>query len=345
MLAGPLVPLVVKRFSALFVERFRIVPLVFFLSTFGAPTAHAQSDNGIHVGKAKVYDSRELTLMLDNLSESLQGRQFIDPSQLAKVLGNVQGFRESDTSFAFQAIGAVGSGAASVFSGTPAASTTTPATDASGSTSPAATISVSLTLNAGSTTASTAATTSPSATTRPQPPALPALQTGPTYTPTFGSNGSDLLSDEVNLTYQLYNVRMLLDRSLTDRTIEKRPRLQAVVGFDIDIEPRQDCERRCSRRPGVGIHERSAFSGMPSWWGRNGRSYARRRIAQHRDIEPPKGYFRVIVFIVTDFPIIQAEDPETSDQAKGWPSGGATKPPPKISKAAAPTNISVTAFV
>ncbi len=237
MLAGPLTPLVAKRVSAFTTARSGIFSFLLCLTALSVTTAHAQTDNGIHVGKPKVYDSRELTLMLDNLSESLQGKQFIDPSQLAKALGNVQGFRESDTSFAFQANGAVGPGAASVFSGTPAASTTTPATDATGSTTPGVTINVSPTLNAGSAAAAPAASTGAPATSGPQPPSLPALQTPPSYTPTFGSNGSDLLSDEVNLTYQLYNVRMLLDRSLTDRMIGKNPRMQAVVGFDIDIEP------------------------------------------------------------------------------------------------------------
>ena len=62
-------------------------------------------------------------------------------------------------------------------------------------------------------------------------------------------------------------------------------------------------------------------------------------------VVPRKGYFRVIVFIVTDLPIVQTQDPATSDQAAGWPSGGATKLPSKISKAATPNGISVTAFI
>ena len=33
---------------------------------------------------------------------------------------------------------------------------------------------------------------------------------------------------------------MLLDRSLTDRIYDNGPRLQAVVGFDVDLEPPQN---------------------------------------------------------------------------------------------------------
>ena len=36
-------------------------------------------------------------------------------------------------------------------------------------------------------------------------------------TPSFGTDAGDLLTNEVNLTYQYDNVRMLLNRSLSDR--------------------------------------------------------------------------------------------------------------------------------
>lgn len=62
-------------------------------------------------------------------------------------------------------------------------------------------------------------------------------------------------------------------------------------------------------------------------------------------VAPRKGYFRVIVFIVTDRPIVQSEEYATQAQAVGWPSRGATKLPSKISKAAAPDGISATAFI
>jgi hypothetical protein len=200
--------------------------------------AKAQKDNGIHVGTPKVYDSRELTLMMDNLSLQLQNKNFVDAKALAAALGNIQGYQSSD--FSLSALGnlAVGSQAASVFAGTGAGSSAAPTSAASTSTTPTVTINVAPTLNAGTgPTASTAASTSSATPLGPQPPALPTLQTPPTYTPTFGSNGSDLLSDEVNLTYQLYNVRMLLDRSLTDRLHGDESRLHAVVGLDIDLEP------------------------------------------------------------------------------------------------------------
>ena len=53
----------------------------------------------------------------------------------------------------------------------------------------------------------------------------------------FGQNAGDLLSDQVNLTYQIFNLRMLLERSLSDRLLDGSARRQAVVGFNISLDP------------------------------------------------------------------------------------------------------------
>jgi hypothetical protein len=177
--------------------------------------------------------------MLDNLSQQLQNKNFIDPKALAAALGNIQGYQNSDSSLGVFANGAVGPQAAAVFAAAGGGSTSPPASTST-STAPTVTINVAPTLNAGTGAASPATPATTTSPLGPQAPALPSLQTAPGYTPTFGSNGSDLLSDEVNLTYQLYNVRMLLDRSLTDRLHNTEPRLEAVVGFDIDLEPDHD---------------------------------------------------------------------------------------------------------
>jgi len=63
----------------------------------------------------------------------------------------------------------------------------------------------------------------------------------------FGESASDLLADQVNLTYQIFNLRMLLERSLTDRLLPNpggsdHPRLQAVVGFDVSLDPPKEAK-------------------------------------------------------------------------------------------------------
>jgi hypothetical protein len=66
---------------------------------------------------------------------------------------------------------------------------------------------------------------------------LPDLLAAPNYKPDYGENPSDLLSDQVDLSYQIFNLRMLLERSLTDRLKDGHPRRQAVVSFNISLDP------------------------------------------------------------------------------------------------------------
>ncbi len=68
-------------------------------------------------------------------------------------------------------------------------------------------------------------------------PALPELLASPANKPDYGENSLDLLSDQVDLTYQIFNVRMLLERAVTDRLINGLPRRQAVVSFNIALDP------------------------------------------------------------------------------------------------------------
>jgi hypothetical protein len=201
-----------------------LLPFLVFIPAWG-------QDNGIHVAPPKVYDARALQLMMDELADSLKKTSFIDPKALANALGNVQGYSATDLSQQFAANGAVGPNAAGVFAGTAGSAATAP--PATGSTTPPVTITISPTVNQG--TAAPAAGGASGA--GPQAPALPTLQTGPTYNPNFGPSGGDLLTDETNLTYQLFNLRMMLERALSDRLYHRQARRQAVLGFDIDVVP------------------------------------------------------------------------------------------------------------
>jgi hypothetical protein len=206
------------------------ITILYFASSMTSATA--QQDNGIHVGSPKVYDSRELTLMLDNLSQQLQNKNFVDPKALAAALGNIQGYQSSDFSLSAFANGAVGPQAASVFAGTGAGSGTSPGSTTT-STTPTVTINVAPTLNAGTSAASgsgAAATTTPMG---PQAPALPTLQTAPNYNPTFGSNGSDLLSDEVNLTPEGELLVAISGRIIIRCTLRAREQPHPMVHFMI----------------------------------------------------------------------------------------------------------------
>jgi hypothetical protein len=51
----------------------------------------------------------------------------------------------------------------------------------------------------------------------PASPGLPEMLAAPSFQPKYGLSANDLLSDQVNLSYQILNLRMLLERSLSDR--------------------------------------------------------------------------------------------------------------------------------
>ena len=64
-----------------------------------APTGgHNVPPNGISVGRPKVFDNRTLTLMLENLSETLRTLQVIDQKTIAAALGMLQGSQSRDVS-------------------------------------------------------------------------------------------------------------------------------------------------------------------------------------------------------------------------------------------------------
>lgn len=184
------------------------------------PSGAANSQpNGISVGKPKVFDNRTLTLMLESLSQTLQGiqsQQFADQKALADALTAIQGSSSTDVNSAFSILGAA-----------------TPATDNT------VTHNTGLVNDTGTSLPDTITTIAKTtqASTVPVAPTLtdPTPFTG--FTPKFGTSAGDLLSDSVNLNYQIFNLRMILERSLSDRLIDDGARMQAVLGFNVTIDP------------------------------------------------------------------------------------------------------------
>jgi hypothetical protein len=188
-----------------------------------AGTLQPHSCNGISVGAPKVFDNRTLTLMLEALSQTLHSQQqsFIDQKSVLGALSNLQGFSQTESSTNLSVTGSP-----------------TPATD------------VKTTLNTGNVDANgnplpntfQRQTDVSRASVTPQAPALDTFSAVPGFNPNFGSSASDLLNDQVNLTYQIFNLQMILERSLTDRLLPdvnwvNRTRLQAVLGFNVTIDP------------------------------------------------------------------------------------------------------------
>jgi hypothetical protein len=164
--------------------------------------------NGIGVGAPKLYDTRSLSLMLEEMQDQVRRVSGIDQKRLTDSLNTVQGQRTSSSETTLEATFASGGGtdAAQKKAGqnkgdadkpkeTPKATATTPKEGAS---------------NGGAGGASTPGT--------------------------FAERSTDVLSDQVNLTYEILNLRLLLERALSDRLYgTNQARLQAVLGFPISV--------------------------------------------------------------------------------------------------------------
>lgn len=176
-----------------------------------------QQPNGISAGRPKVFDNRTLTLMLEALSDQLRNVQVIDQKTLSAALGLQQGFSSSDFTSNLTA-------------------TTLPIPGLKQET-------VAKAGNVDSSGKLLPDTTQKTTTTSRDAviPQVPALETPPGVTgfnPSYGQSAGDLFSDQVNLSYQIFNLRMLLERSLSDRLLMSRePRLQAVLGVNVTLDP------------------------------------------------------------------------------------------------------------
>ncbi len=183
-----------------------------------ALSSNAQGD-GIAVGKPKIFDNRALTLMLERLSQSLAQVQVVDQKSLAESLGFFQGSQTQEVS---RSLGI--------------------------STLPLPEIKTTSQANSAGQLIPSQQTTD-RAVVNPSAPSLPDALAAPGFQPKYGPSANDLLSDQINLSYQIFNLRMLLERSLSDRLWQDPmhpgrigQRLQAVIGFEITIDPPKDAK-------------------------------------------------------------------------------------------------------
>jgi hypothetical protein len=146
-----------------------------------------QNDNGIGVSPAKIYDNRSLVIMLEELNRQLQSIKVIDQKSLLDNLGLVQGYQNRDVARSF------GFGTVPI----PGVTTTRKPNDEGN---------LEITEEKSEQKEVSAL-----------PPSLPELLTVPKYEPKFGISSEDLLTQQIDLTYKIFNLRMLLERSISDR--------------------------------------------------------------------------------------------------------------------------------
>ena len=189
---------------------------------------------GIQVGQPKVYDDSLLQQMLNSARARLASLQVLDQGGIASHLGSVTGASQSISSFGLSVQGptlpqmaTTNTGATnSTVSGT-SDTTTTGATPGTSNTT------------SSQTTAATPTTSSTTTTPQVSPPtaSLPAPSTS--LPSTFGVSASDLLGEQMQLTYEIANLQLLLAGSLSDWTIgtSKVVKPRVTLGFPITIDP------------------------------------------------------------------------------------------------------------
>ena len=200
------------------------------------PAQTSAAPNGIAVGKAKVFDNRSLVLMLEQLSQTLQSAQAIDTKGLLGSIGNLQGLQQTDISRGLSVAASIGlptaqTGAAKGGSG---ASGGSGGDDSVGDSSSSNSKSSS---ESGGTPSATKSDSSGSKKDTSSGGSSGGDSSSSSFTNKYGISAQDLLTEQVALTYQIYNLRLLLERAQTDRIYGNDPRLQEVIGFNISIDP------------------------------------------------------------------------------------------------------------
>lgn len=160
-----------------------------------------QSGNGIFVDDPKVYDDSSLQLMLNAARARLAAVQAIDQTGLLSRVGNVTGASLSQSSLGVSVMGPPIAQSVVTDSATPSTVTTNPALT-------------------------------------PTAPAAPA-NGGVALPSAFGISALDALNEQMQLTYEIANLQLLLEGSLNDRFVKGqrfiKPR--ATLGFPITITP------------------------------------------------------------------------------------------------------------
>jgi hypothetical protein len=191
-----------------------------------------KSGNGIRVDRPKVYDDSLLQQMLQSAEAKLAAMQVLDSSTIASRLGSVTGARQQISSLGINVMGPSIPGVTTTSNGATGSTVSTAQTTTPGTGPPTQTNT--LVTNAGQPTQNVVTTQgqiNPTAATAPAP-----TLSMPT---SFSVSSSDILNEQMQLTYEIANLRLLLEGSLTDRfdISGKIVNPKVTLGFPITLEP------------------------------------------------------------------------------------------------------------
>jgi hypothetical protein len=190
-----------------------------------------EEQKGISVGTPKLYDDTALQQMLSAAQMQLGALQALNQTSLVSGYGAITGANLSTSSFGLNIGSNPAPQVATTLTGPTSSTTTTAVTGSTPST----------------TLATTTAPASESTTTTYSPPTAPPSNAAtPTASlPTsYGVSASDILNEQMQLTYEIANLRLLLEGSLNDRVVQlkegaSRVKPRVTIGFPITLRP--DC--------------------------------------------------------------------------------------------------------
>lgn len=179
--------------------------------------------NGIFISTPEVYDDSSLQSMLNTARAKLAALQGFNQATLTGHLGAITGSTLQQSAFSAQ----IANG--------PLPQTVTTANGPISS----------VAATTGATPSTTTTTTAPDqsvATTGPQSSSpIPAPPTDTAYTlpSTFSGSASDVLNEEVQLTFEIANLELLLEGSLSDRFVagQRLIKRRTTVGFPVNLDP------------------------------------------------------------------------------------------------------------
>lgn len=203
-------------------------------------TKLASVENGISVGMAKQFDDRSLVAMLRDVEVALQAQQGGVFKSVTDAVGRFQGQTTDRSFFGISATTLPTPGtstdATTKTTDTGATGSSEVKTDTAGTTTTTKSANPSQNVETTVTDKVTQAAATPNSVQQPTPAAVTFTQT------TLGIGAEDLLNEQANLSAQYTSLRLLLQRSLSDRVVMRpngtsEPRTQPVYGFQISIDP------------------------------------------------------------------------------------------------------------
>jgi hypothetical protein len=180
--------------------------------------------NGIIAEEPKVYDDALLQQMLQSAQARLAALQILDQTGIASRLGSITGATQQVSSFGLNIQGPSLPQTVATANGATGSTVTTQA--------PTGTTTVQ---TSGLPTQNVATTLSPA-----NPPTVTAPAPTTSLPSSFSVSASDILNEQMQLTFEIANVRLLLEGSLTDRFDREtrsfvKPRV--TLGFPITLMP------------------------------------------------------------------------------------------------------------